>query len=169
MELYYYKKVRKTWELLENRFYKHIEKLFMIRNYNITDLDKIIKIWLEWSYISHNFISSEFWDSQVDDMKNIYIPSSETFVFEEDNKIKWFLSYYKWTVVALFVHPDFQRRGIGTKLLDFIKDANKELNLNVYIENKKSTEYYISQWFKTRQIQTCQFTWHKEFFMIWNK
>jgi putative acetyltransferase len=67
----------------------------MIRKFNQSDIEEVINIWLECSYISHDFINRDFWNSQTEDMKKIYIPASETYIFEENEKIIGFISYYE--------------------------------------------------------------------------
>ncbi len=45
----------------------------MIRNFEQSDLNQVINIWLEASMKAHDFISSDFWKSKVKDMRNIYV------------------------------------------------------------------------------------------------
>ncbi|NMV23502.1 GNAT family N-acetyltransferase, partial [Vibrio parahaemolyticus] len=46
----------------------------MIRKYNENDMDSVLEIWLNASVKAHDFISAEFWESQLENMRNIYIP-----------------------------------------------------------------------------------------------
>ncbi len=75
----------------------------MIRKFQQPDIDQIIDIWLEASIEAHDFISSEFWKSKVKDMREVYIPSGETYVYEENGKIKGFASLFNDTLAAIFV------------------------------------------------------------------
>ncbi len=61
----------------------------------------------------HDFVSKDFWLSCREDMINVYIPGSETLVAKYDNKIIGFISLVEDTLAAIFVLPDFQRKGIG--------------------------------------------------------
>lgn len=54
----------------------------MIREYQEADLERVLEIWLSASIKAHSFIEAEFWESKVSDMREMYIPASETFVFE---------------------------------------------------------------------------------------
>ncbi len=63
----------------------------MIRKYNENDMDSVLEIWLNASVKAHDFISAEFWESQVENMRNIYIPASETYVYEVESKVVGFL------------------------------------------------------------------------------
>ena len=64
----------------------------MIRKFDISDMDWVLDIWLKASIDAHNFIDREFWESNVDNMRDIYIPGSETYVFSEKEIIKGFFS-----------------------------------------------------------------------------
>ena len=54
----------------------------VIREYQEADLERVLEIWLSASIKAHSFIEAEFWESKVSDMREMYIPASETFVFE---------------------------------------------------------------------------------------
>jgi hypothetical protein len=47
----------------------------MIRSSKKSDTETIVKIWLDASIKAHDFMSPEYWESKVGDMKNIYIPA----------------------------------------------------------------------------------------------
>ena len=80
----------------------------MIRKYNENDLDSVLEIWLTASVSSHDFISAEFWESQVENMRNIYIPASEVYVYEMDSKVVGFYALYESHLAAIFVTPKLQ-------------------------------------------------------------
>ncbi|KER03472.1 N-acetyltransferase [Photorhabdus temperata] len=116
----------------------------MIRPFNTQDMDTILDIWLSASLIAHNFIDADFWKSKTDDMRNIYIPSSETYVFEEQSFVKGFLSLYENRIAAIFVSPSAQGRGIGKQLINYAKNLRNKLELEVYCQNKDSIGFYLS-------------------------
>jgi putative acetyltransferase len=140
----------------------------MIRKFQNSDMDQIINIWLDASIKSHDFVDSGFWESKIDDMRNIYIPSGETYIYEEDEMIKGFVSLYKNTVGALFVSPSFQGLGIGKKLIEKSKQISQQLDLTVYKENIKSIEFYKKNGFKIEKEQIDKHTGHIEIVMTFN-
>ena len=115
---------------------------YKIRAVQKGDLEQILDIWLEASVISHDFIDSNYWVSKIRDMKDIYIPNSETYVYEDETGICGFLSLCENTLAAIFVKPDKQSKGIGGKLLQKAKELRNEINLTVYKENSKSVLFY---------------------------
>ncbi|SJN54311.1 putative N-acetyltransferase YjaB [Vibrio ruber DSM 16370] len=83
----------------------------MIRKYNEEDLDSVLDIWLKASVKAHDFVSAEFWESQIENMRNIYIPASEVCVFETESQVVGFYALYENTLAALFVVPELQGKG----------------------------------------------------------
>ena len=120
----------------------------MIRKYSQNDLDSVIDIWLEASVKAHDFVSAEFWESQVENMRKIYIPASETYVYEHEAEVVGFYALNENKLAAIFVAPQCQGKGIGKQLLDHAKTQRTVLDLSVYKENQASCQFYLSQGFK---------------------
>ena len=137
----------------------------MIRKFQQSDIDQVIHVWLETSIQAHDFVSSEFWTSKVKDMREIYIPASETYVYEEGTIIRGFFSLHEDTLAAIFVHPDSQRSGIGKQLMRAAKEARDALTLTVYKENISSVEFYKKCGFKIESEQIDKHTAHPELLM----
>lgn len=137
----------------------------MIRRFKASDMENVLKIWLETSLKAHNFVEKEFWESKVAEMRDIYLPAAETYVYDEDGLIKGFCSLHKETLAAIFVSPSFQGKGIGKKLIAKAKKLYNNLNLTVYKENKKSIEFYKKCGFKIKKEQIDAQTGHPELLM----
>lgn len=120
----------------------------MIRKYMEDDIQEILEIWLSASIKAHAFIEPSFWESQVANMRDIYIPSSQTYVYEKEDRVLGFCSLLDNTIAAIFVSPTFQGQGIGKKLINHAKENRSELSLSVYKENKASIQFYLSQGFQ---------------------
>ena len=108
----------------------------MIRKHQEKDLEAIMDIWYKSSSIAHPFLDSKFVEKVKKDMKNLYIPNSETWVYEEDNIIKGFISMIENEIGGLFIMPNQQSKGIGTKLVNFISQFHEELEVKFF--KKKS-------------------------------
>jgi len=132
----------------------------VIRRYNENDMDSVLEIWLNASVKAHDFISAEFWESQVENMRNLYIPASETYVYETESKVVGFYALYENSLAAIFVSPELQGKGIGKQLLSHAKAQRALLSLCVYKENKASYQFYLSQGFKVVSEQSDEHTGH---------
>ncbi len=75
-------------------------------------------------------------------MTNLYIPNSETWVYEINNSIVGFISMMDNEIGGLFVLPNSHSKGIGTKLVDFIKKYYSELEVEVFKKNSVGRAFY---------------------------
>ncbi len=140
----------------------------MIRKYKESDLEGVIKIWLDASIKAHDFVDSSFWKDRADDMRNNYIPNSETWVYQDDNEVVAFFSLVENTLAAIFVKPGLQGKGIGQLLMAEAKSLRKSLSLTVYADNARSVEFYRRQGFDVKEERTDPHTGHKEVVMVFN-
>ena len=121
----------------------------MIRKLRNEDIEKVMKIWKDSTIKAHDFISKEYWENNYDVVKNTYIPMSETFIYEIENKIKGFISVINNEFIgALFVDINCQGLGVGSELIYYVVKEYNILSLAVYKENKNAVEFYISKGFK---------------------
>ncbi|EEX92070.1 GCN5-related N-acetyltransferase [Vibrio orientalis CIP 102891 = ATCC 33934] len=130
-------------------------------------MDSVLEIWLNASVKAHDFVSAVFWESQVENMRNIYIPASETYVYEAESKVVGFYALYENSLAAIFVSPEFQGKGkgIGKQLLSHAKAQRAVLSLSVYKENQASYQFYLSQGFQVVSEQLDDHTGHPEYTM----
>lgn len=121
----------------------------MIRQLQNKDIDKIMEIWLESTIDAHKFISKEYWNENYNIVKDVYIPMSKTFIYEDNDDIRGFISVINNDFIgALFVEKNYQSQGIGKSLIDYAKNLYDNLSLAVYKENEKALEFYKKMGFK---------------------
>jgi putative acetyltransferase len=140
----------------------------MIRPFKSSDMNDVIDIWLKASIQAHNFVDRKFWVSRTDDMRDIYIPASDTYVFKEDDVIKGFFSLHEDTLAAMFVAPSFQGKGIGRQLMKKAVSLRSKLCLTVYQGNSRSIKFYNQSGFAIRTEKVDEHTGHIELLMEYN-
>lgn len=59
----------------------------MIRPSGPSDTDAMIEIWLKASRVAHDFVPYTFWLDRVSEMKEIYLPRAESWVFEAEGQV----------------------------------------------------------------------------------
>ncbi|MDY6800661.1 MAG: GNAT family N-acetyltransferase [Bacteroidota bacterium] len=69
------------------------------------------------------------------------MPQSETYVAINDHEIVGFISMVDNYLAALFVKTELQGKGIGTALLNFIKENRKNIELKVFKKNNKTLRF----------------------------
>ncbi len=141
----------------------------IVRAFQSQDMEQVLDIWLEASIRAHDFMERGFWESKVSDMRNIYLPSGETHVYDEAGIIKGFITLCDDTLAAIFVSPRFHGKGIGKQLMAKAKNMRRKLNLSVYMENQKSVDFYQHCGFKIANNQIDQHTGHMELLMVFSQ
>lgn len=139
----------------------------MIRDFQNTDLEPVLDIWLQASILAHHFIAPAFWHEQLGAMRDVYLPSAVTRVFEADGKVLGFSCVYEDTLAALFVAPEHQGGGVGTQLLADAMESRATLQLSVYSQNLPSLHFYKKHGFIVLNEQRDEHTGQLEQVMCW--
>ncbi|MEM8863674.1 MAG: GNAT family N-acetyltransferase, partial [Chloroflexota bacterium] len=103
---------------------------------------QLISLWYKASKIAHPFLSDNFLEKEKNNLRTIFLPNSETWVFEADEQITGFVSLLENTVGGIFIHPAWQRKGIGSKLLNHALQTRPYLKLEVFEANHQGRAFY---------------------------
>ena len=114
----------------------------MIRKYNKDDLAELLATWAAASSIAHPFLTEEFLASERENIPDLYLPNAETWVFEADGQVVGFIALIGTEVGAIFVHPDQQRDGVGSMLMNKAKALREELEVEVFVKNTIGRAFY---------------------------
>ena len=120
----------------------------MIRKHTPQDLEAILAIWHQASTLAHPFLDSAFVEKVKEDMRNLYVPNSETWVFEENDTVIGFVSMMGNEIGGLFVLPNHHSKGIGTTLVNYMLTIHKELEVEVFEKNSIGQAFYNKYGFK---------------------
>lgn len=136
--------------------------------FNKKDIDEIMKIWVESTIKSHDFIDENYWIESQDIVRNKYIPISKTYIYKEDDIIKGFISILNNNFIGgLFVANDSQGQGIGKALIDAVKNELNRLTLNVFKENVRALKFYKREGFEIVSESIDSATLKEEILMKW--
>ncbi|MBZ9621834.1 N-acetyltransferase [Clostridium sp. FP2] len=114
----------------------------MIKKFDVSKLDDVMAIWLETNIDAHSFTPKEYWIGNFDVVKQM-LPSADIYVYEENNLIKGFIGVLEQNYIAgLFVKKEYQKEGIGQKLIAHCKSRYPYLILDVFTKNKKAVNFY---------------------------
>ena len=140
----------------------------MLREFKEADIDKIMQIWRDGNFKAHNFIPNKYWSDNYIRVQNEYLRKSNTWVYTENEEIQAFISVMDDGYIgALFVIPKIQRDGIGTMLVNHVKEKYDKLYLNVYEKNVPATMFYKAMGFRKIRVQIDEATQEKEYIMEW--
>ena len=73
------------------------------------------------------------------------------------------------TLAGLFVSKQYQSLGVGTTLIEFIKQQHFTLTLAVYKKNEKVMQFYRKQNFVVIEERIDSNTNEAELLMSWNR
>lgn len=140
----------------------------MIRKKKETDLNKILQIWLNENITAHYFIDKSYWQDNFDFVKDA-IAKADVYVYEENGKIVAFAGMKDNYLAGIFVSSDYQGRGVGKSLLNYLKENYTKITLSVFQENQRAVRFYLSQDFFVINRSVDEATGHEEWLMKWEK
>ena len=130
----------------------------MIRELKQDDIEEIIEIWFQASSLAHPFLDSVFMENEKKNIREVYIPNTKSWVFEEKDRVEGFITMNGNEVAALFVRPEKHRQGIGKLLLNNISRDHNALEVEVFKKNKIGIKFYDQYGFKVIKEHTHQET-----------
>ena len=132
------------------------------------EINRIMEIWLESVISGHPFIPETYWQAEYENVRNDYLPKSQTFVYEEEGEIKGFISLIGNEYIgALFVEVSHQKQGIGKKLMEYVKGKQAFLKLAVYCPNRTAVDFYKKNGFHIDSIEKNEDTGVDNYIMAW--
>lgn len=114
----------------------------MIRRYRERDLEQLVSAWESASRVAHDFLDEAFLEAERERIRNVYLPASETWVWEEGGRVIGFVSLLGNEVGGIFVDPTAQRRGVGRALMDHARNRRGSLELDVFEKNTIGRSFY---------------------------
>lgn len=138
----------------------------MIRKLTGADIDETATIWLETNRKAHDFISTEYWKSNFDRVKEMLL-QAEVYVYENEGSIQGFIGLNDEYIAGLFVSNQAQSHGIGKCLLNFVKDQKRKLSLSVYQKNIRAIRFYQREGFVIQCEKIDDHSGEKEYVMTW--
>lgn len=140
----------------------------MIRKFEKKDINAVMKIWKNENIRAHNFIAKEYWQDNYEYVKDI-LPKADVYVYILDEKIVGFVGVNKNYIEGIFIDINNQHSGIGTSLLDKIKENKDNLTLSVYKKNENAISFYEKNNFIIASENIDKSTNEIEYTMTWKK
>ena len=140
----------------------------MIRKFEKNDINAVMEIWVNENIRTHNFIAKEYWKDNYEYVKDI-LPEADIYVYILDEQVVGFVGVNNNYVEGIFVDINNQHSGIGTSLLDRIKENKDNLTLNVYKKNANAIKFYEKNNFIITSENIDKDTNEIEYTMTWSK
>ena len=140
----------------------------MIRKFEKNDINAVMEIWVNENIRTHNFIVKEYWKDNYEYVKDI-LPKADIYVYILYEQVVGFVGTNNNYVEGIFVDINNQHSGIGTSLLDRIKEDKDNLTLNVYKKNANAIKFYEKNNFIIKSENIDKDTNEIEYTMTWSK
>ncbi|UYW01908.1 GNAT family N-acetyltransferase [Flavobacterium agricola] len=142
--------------------------MITIQTASSNNYEQLAEIWFKASIIAHNFIAQSYWQQNILAMQTQYLPNAEVYVAIANKQPVGFIALKNNCLVAIFIDPNFQGKGIGTQLLHYAKQLKSELTLQVYQKNKQAVQFYLQQGFIIVNETVDETTQQLEYVLRWN-
>lgn len=140
----------------------------MIRKFEKNNINAIMKIWENENIKAHKFIPKEYWESNYKFVKEA-LPNAEIYVYIIKEKIVGFIGLNNNYIEGIFVDTNNQYNGIGTSLLNKVKENRHNLTLSVYKKNINAINFYKKNDFVITSESIDENTNEIEYTMTWDK
>lgn len=141
----------------------------MIRKFQKPDIHRVADIWLSANREAHDFISAQYWRDHFEFVKEMIL-QAEVYVYESGNgTIQGFVGLSGDYIAGIFVCAEAQSNGIGSMLLNFVKNGKNRLSLDVYQKNIRAVKFYQREDFVIQSENMDDSTGEREYFMVWER
>ncbi len=140
----------------------------MIRPANAEEIPLLADIWLRASRRAHDFIPAEFWERHLDAMTHDLLPGvEELLVLEVEGRVIGFAALDGDRLEALFIDPEVQSYGHGSRLMAEAMARRSRLTLCVYSRNVRAVSFYRRLGFRVVDERIEPLTGEAETLMAW--
>ena len=88
----------------------------MIREMRPSDIEQIMRLWLEGNLETHSFISAEYWESNAPLVREQLLEAG-VYVYEENGSIQGFAGLQGNYLAGIFIEKSVQSTGIRNSFL----------------------------------------------------
>ncbi|WP_290796804.1 GNAT family N-acetyltransferase [Halomonas sp.] len=140
----------------------------MIRPAVPQEIPQLADIWLRASRRAHDFIPAAYWEAHLDAMADERLPDAdELLVLEVEGRVIGFAALNGEHLEALFVDPELQSYGHGSRLMAHAMAHHPRLSLCVFSRNVRAVSFYRRLGFQVVEERLEPSTGEAETLMVW--
>ena len=103
--------------------------MISIREYRLDDFDAVTHLWRvarEQAFPEFQREKGHTFEEDCAYFRDVILHNNDVWIAEIDGRVAGFMAIAGDFVDQLYIHPDFQRRGLGKMLLDYAKQLSPE-------------------------------------------
>lgn len=139
----------------------------MIRDFQVSDTEQVMQLWLCGNIDAHPFVPAEYWQSQFHNVQEA-LSQATIFVCDRDGKLVGFIGLMDEYIAGIFVDKHHRCTGIGAQLLNHAKQTHSALSLSVYQQNTRAIAFYRREGFSILSQGVDEETGKKDYTMVWS-
>ncbi|MEO9902862.1 GNAT family N-acetyltransferase [Nisaea sp.] len=120
----------------------------MIRQYQSSDTETLISIWMSASKLAHPFLGDDFLTQEAINMRTLYLPNAETWVIEHTTVPIGFIALIGSEIGGLFLDPAYHGQGYGHRMVDHAWKLKGPLRVDIFERNTIGRRFYDRTGFK---------------------
>lgn len=114
----------------------------MIRKFQISDTEQVMKIWLSGNMEAHSFVPEKYWQSHFKEVQEA-LQQADVWVYDINGNVHGFIGLINEYIAGIFVDKNYRSKGIGTQLVNFVKEKYyRNLLGGLYRENPVKSRNY---------------------------
>ncbi len=130
----------------------------VVRPLREEEIDAVIRLWHASKRVAYPYLPLEQSRTLAEDarfFRDRILPRSSVWVAEEDGTLLGFMALEGSYVDRLYIHPDRQRRGVGTALMEKAKELSPSgLQLHTHVKNTQACAFYEQHGFRAVKYGT---------------
>lgn len=140
-----------------------------IKLMNKSQTYEVMDLWMRTTTHANPFVENNFWGKYYDVIKDKYIDEKDTYIYVKDDKVIAFTCVSEDNMIeGLFVDPEYQNRGIGSQMLDFLKSQYPILHIKIYAQNRKAFAFASKSGFIIDGAERHEHNNEVMYTMLWN-
>ena len=139
----------------------------MIREFTATDLEAVMKLWLEGNLQAHDFVPADYWIEHLAAVR-AQLQQAEVYVCEENRQVVAFVGMQDDYLAGIFVDKEFRSHGLGKQLLDHVKEIHDSFSLHVYQQNKGAVQFYLREGLRLVSEAVDEETGQVDYLLQWH-
>ncbi len=136
------------------------------------ETDSLLRIWRTADEDAQSFLPSSYFTQKAESIKD-ELSRGEVYVLdsgrEDGENVLGYIGLQEGCILGFFVDKCMQSKGLGKRLLDYVKEKYDRLSLTVFEKNKRAVSFYEREGFAVTGTVADAETGERKYEMTWER